>query len=98
MLEAWGTLAGAGVLADDDPYRHALDFVQTILESVNRCRPRIVLDAEDSARLAHGTAPARLRLREALQALRKENAGLHVADAAFPAHWTPPPLPLGPER
>jgi hypothetical protein len=98
MLEAWGTLAGAGALADDDPYRHALDFLQTVLVSVNRCRPRVVLGAEEWARLAHGTAPARVRLRAAQQALRKENAGLHVADSAFPAQWKPPPLALDPQR
>jgi hypothetical protein len=86
------------VLADDDPYRHTLDLVQTVLQSVNRCRARIRLGAEDSARLADGTVPARLRLRAAAQALRKQNAGVHVADAAFPAKWTPPPLPLEPQR
>jgi hypothetical protein len=80
------------VLADDDPYRQTLDFLQTVLESVNRCRPKLLLRSEDTARLRDDSVAAVQRLHDVLRALRKENAAAHVGNAAFPAKWLPPAL------
>jgi hypothetical protein len=92
MLEAWASLAGAVVFADDDPYGLTLDFLQTVLESVGRCRQVVRLDREDAARVDDEEIAAPERLRDIMHVLHKENAAVHVGNAAFPAKWTPPPL------
>lgn len=92
MLEAWAALASTGALAEDDPYDQTLDFLQTVVESVNRCRKTAVLGREDMVRMDDERIGAPERLRDAMRSLRKENAAVHVGNAAFPARWVPPAL------
>ena len=92
MLEAWATLASAGVLADDDPYGQALDFLRAVVGSVDRCRKTTLLGREDAARMDDERIAAGERLGDAMRSLHKENAAVHVGNAALPAKWTPPAL------
>jgi hypothetical protein len=80
------------VLPDDQPYGLMLDFLQTVLENVNRCRRAVLLDKEDAARMDDEGIAASERIRDVMRGLRKQNAAAHVGDAAFPANWTPPAL------
>jgi hypothetical protein len=83
LLEAWTTLASAGALPDDDPYSLMLDFLQTVLESVSRCRKTVLLGKEDLARMDDEGTAAPERLGDAMRSLLEENAAVHVGDDAF---------------
>jgi hypothetical protein len=92
MLEAWAALASTGVLAEDDPYDQTLDFLQTVVDSVDRCRRTALLGRELMALMDDERIAAPERLRDAMRSLRKENSAAHVGNAAFPAKWAPPAL------
>jgi hypothetical protein len=92
MLEAWAALDSTGVLAHDDPYGQTLDFLQTVIESVNRCRQTSLLGREHMTRMDDERIAAPERLRDAMRSLRKQNSAADVGNAVFPAKWAPPAL------
>jgi hypothetical protein len=60
-----------------------LDFLQTVLESVSRCRKTVLLGKEDLARMDDEGTAAPERLGDAMRSLLEENAAVHVGDDAF---------------
>lgn len=93
ILDAWNVLLEAGVLADDTPRLHAVELIEAVVESANRCVRTVVDEGEIDfdaiiAQLVAGEA-ADGRPEDAVRRLKARNERIHVDDKAFPRDWAP---------